>query len=51
MGFFEMGEYGRFIWPSYGITFATLIWLFIASWQRARHASKNLKDANTLEQD
>ena len=49
--FFEMGGYGSFIWPSYGITFVTLIWLFFASWKREKNAAKHLQEANTLKQD
>ena len=47
MDFLKMGGYSSFIWSSYGITFATLIWLFIASWQRARNAIKDLQDVKT----
>ena len=51
VGIFEMGGYGSFIWPSYGITFVALIWLFLASWQRAKNAAKGLQDVDTPKQD
>ena len=44
MSLFEMGGYGIFIWLSYGITFAALIWLFLVSWQDAKKAAKELQD-------
>ncbi len=47
MSFLNMGGYGGFIWPSYFITFVTLIWLFLASWHRAKTAARYLKDAET----
>ena len=51
MSFINMGGYGGFIWPSYVITFITLIWLFLASWQRAKTAAQSLKDAETPSQN
>lgn len=51
IGIFEMGGYSSFIWPSYGITFMTLIWLYFTSWKRAKNAAKNLQDAYTPKQD
>ena len=51
IGFLEMGGYGSFIWPSYGITFAALFWLFIASWQRAKNALKELQDSDAPVKD
>jgi heme exporter protein CcmD len=50
MAFFDMGGYGGFIWPSYGITFAALIWLFFASWRRAQNAARQLGDAEASKQ-
>ena len=47
MSFLDMGGYGGFIWPSYFITFVSLIWLFWASWHRAKTAARHLKDAET----
>jgi heme exporter protein CcmD len=48
--FLYMGGYGGFIWPSYVITFIALIWLFLASWHRAKTAAQHLKDAETPNQ-
>ena len=45
MNFLDMGEHGGFIWPSYVITFITLIWLFLANWHRAKTAARHLNDA------
>ena len=45
--FFDMGEYGGFIWPSYAITFIALIWLFLASWQRAKTATRHLRETDS----
>jgi len=45
-----MGGYGGFIWPSYVITCIALIWLFLASWHRAKTAAQHLKDAETPSQ-
>ena len=42
--FFDMGGYGGFIWPSYAITFIALVWLFIASWRRAKTAARQLQE-------
>jgi len=42
--FFDMGGYGGFIWPSYAVTFIALIWLFLASWKRAKTAARHLQD-------
>jgi heme exporter protein D len=44
--FFDMGGYGGFIWPSYAITFIALLWLFIASWQRAKTAERHLQETD-----
>ena len=46
MDFFDMGGYGGFIWPSYAITFIALIWLFLASWQRAKIATRHLRETD-----
>ncbi|MGB1058057.1 MAG: heme exporter protein CcmD [Candidatus Puniceispirillaceae bacterium] len=45
--FFDMGGYGGFIWPSYAITFIALIWLFLASWQRAKTAARHLRETDS----
>jgi len=45
--FFDMGGYGGFIWPSYAITFIALIWLFLASWNRAKTAARHLQDTDS----
>tara|TARA_B100001939_G_C16902961_1_gene600879 strand:- start:996 stop:1175 length:180 start_codon:yes stop_codon:yes gene_type:complete len=45
--FFDMGGYGGFIWPSYAITFIALIWLFLASWQRAKTATRHLRETDS----
>ena len=47
MDFFDMGGYGGFIWPSYAITFIALIWLFLASWQRAKIATRHLQKTDS----
>ena len=47
MDFFDMGGYGGFIWLSYAITFMALIWLFLASWQRAKTATRHLQETNS----
>ena len=51
MSFFEMGGYGSFIWASYSITFAALIWLFFSSWQRAKKAAKKLRNMDSPKPD
>lgn len=51
MSFFEMSGYGSFVWPSYGITFTALIWLFFSSWQRAKKAAKELRDTDSPKPD
>ena len=40
--FFEMGQFGGFIWASYAIAACALGWMFIASWMRATMLVKNL---------
>jgi len=45
--FFDMGGYGGFIWPSYAITFIALIWLFLANWQRAKTATRHLRETDS----
>ena len=50
LDFLDMGGYGVFIWPSYAITFITLIWLLMASRHRAETATRHLRDANSQNQ-
>jgi len=50
MSFLNMGGYGGFIWPSYVMTVIALIWLFLASWHRAKTAARHLKTAETRRQ-
>ena len=47
LDFFDMGGYGVFIWPSYAITFISLIWLLIASHHRAETAARHLRDTES----
>lgn len=40
---FEMGQFGGFIWASYAIAALALMWMFVASWARARTLAKKLR--------
>lgn len=40
--FLEMGGYARFVWPSFGLTFAVLAGLLIASLRTLRRAEAEL---------
>lgn len=33
---FDMGEYAVFVWPAYGLSAATLVWLTVDTVLRAR---------------
>ncbi len=46
--FLNMGGYGAFIWPSYGISFLILAFLVVLSFRRLRRIERTLKP---LEQD
>ncbi len=41
--FLEMGGYGRFVWPAYGLSIAVLGGLLITSVVRHRHLQKWLE--------
>jgi heme exporter protein D len=33
----DLGRYGAFIWPAYGVSAAGFIWMIVDSVMRARH--------------
>lgn len=41
--FFDMGGYGAFIWPSYGVTAVVMIVMLMASLRRLRENEATLK--------
>ena len=46
--FFHMGGYGGYVWPSYALTFAVLVGIYIAT---ARFLKKNEAALIALESD
>ncbi len=44
--FFDIGEYGYFVWPAYGVFFIVLIGLMIESRQSLKKARKELTALN-----
>ncbi len=42
-GFFDMGGYGLFVWPAYGLVFVTLFGVALASWRRERQKARLLR--------
>ena len=43
--FLNMGGYGQYVWPAYGLAFIALIWLLYASIVSARRNEALLKQA------
>ena len=43
-GFFAMGGYGAFVWPSYGITLAVLVLVWIASNRQLKRNERALAE-------
>lgn len=41
--FLSMGGYAVYVWPSFGLTFALLVWAFIAPWRRHRRMRARLR--------
>jgi heme exporter protein CcmD len=42
--FLEMGGHAAFVWPCYLLTLAGMVWLAVASWQRAKDAAAKLEE-------
>ena len=42
-GFFDMGGYGPFVWPAYGLVIVTLLGVALASWRRERRKARLLR--------
>jgi heme exporter protein D len=43
-GFFAMGGYGAFVWPSFGVTFVVLVLVWIASDRRLKRNERALAE-------
>lgn len=43
--FLSMGGHGPYVWASYGITLALLVWLLVSPMRRQQKLIKNLKKA------
>ncbi len=49
-GFFAMGGYGAFVWPSFGVTLAVLVLVWIESAHRLKQNERALAEMEkTLE--
>lgn len=46
--FFDMGGYGRFVWPSYGVFGATLLWILISPILKKRQLLRALREQEAL---
>lgn len=44
--FLEMGGYARYVWPSFGLYCALLIWLGLSAQKRHRSALHSLKQGS-----
>ena len=42
-GFFDMGGYGLFVWPAYGLVLVVLFGVALASWRRERRQARLLR--------
>ncbi len=40
--FLEMGNYGSYVWPSYGLSAAIMIWLVVSTLRRLRAREREL---------
>ena len=40
--FWQMGGFAAFVWPCYALSLGGMIWLGVASWHRARTATRQL---------
>ena len=47
----DMGNFGSYVWASYGIAAFCLGWLTFASWQSAKIATKTLADLQENQPD
>lgn len=45
--FFEMGGYGAYVWPAYGVSAAALFGLAFLIWRRSRRLRKQLEEAES----
>ncbi len=41
--FFQMGGYGPFVWPAYGLVLVVLFGVALASWRRERQKARLLR--------
>ena len=48
--FFDMGGYAFFVWSSYGLTFAILLWNIVAPMMRRKKILAQIKRAIKREQ-
>ena len=42
--FWQMGGFAAFVWPCYALSLGGMIWLGVASWHRARTATRQLAE-------
>ena len=42
--FWQMGGFAWFVWPCYALSLGGMIWLGVASWHRARTATRQLAE-------
>jgi heme exporter protein D len=50
-GYFEMGGYAAFIWPSYGVAALLLVVLFMLSARRLKAAERTLGDKESVDEE
>lgn len=46
--FFDMGGYGRFVWTSYAVFGATLLWILLAPIIKKRQLLRSLREQEAL---
>ncbi|MEM9533043.1 MAG: heme exporter protein CcmD [Pseudomonadota bacterium] len=46
--FFDMGGYGRFVWPSYAVFGGTLLWILITPILKKRQLLRALREQEAL---
>jgi heme exporter protein D len=46
-GFFAMGGYGAYIWPSFGVTLAVLVFVWAASARQLKRNEQALAELET----
>lgn len=42
LNFLDMGSYGSYVWPSYGLTAVIMIWLVVSTLRRLRSREQEL---------